>query len=114
MDRKELIARLKENPNYKAELEKEVRYFKGGEEYYRKDPALHYFAGLAVQEWRRLEGLLSQIEHLKSVIEQEIAKAKAFEEYHKMYGFCLDVADMAREEWQRLERLLEETGLATD
>ena len=113
MDREELIARLKENPNYKAELEKEVRYFKGGEEYYRKDPALYYFAGLAGQEWRRLEGLLSQIEHLKSVIEQEIAEAKASEEYHKMYGFSLYIADMAREEWKRLERLLEETGLAT-
>ena len=113
MDREELIARLKENPNYKAELEKEVRYFKGGEEYYRKDPALYYFAGLAGQEWRRLEGLLSQIEQLKSVIEQEIAEAKSSEEYHKMYGFSHYIAEMAREEWKRLERLLEETGLAT-
>jgi phage terminase small subunit len=113
MDREELIARLKENPNYKSEVEKEVRRLKSAEEYYRKDPALQYFGILSVQEWRRLESLLAQIESLKSDIEQEIAKAKGSEEYHKMYGFSLYIAGMAREEWKRLERLLEETGLAT-
>ena len=113
MDREGLIARLKENPNYKSEVEKSIQGLKTAIKH-----ALPFGWDLfKVQAWEKekdaLEKTLAQIEKLKSDIEQEIAEAKGSEEYHKMYGFSLYIAGMAREEWNRLERLLEETGLAT-